>query len=163
MTKKKTTRYVTIVTDGNGKYSYHSSWKSACEAYDWKYTAGVPKEKHGYKIHKAPLEVPIDCLDLIEFCGRKNVKIKYIRGENQFEIFGYNNTYFIDVETHWEHEPEWTENTDRGVETVQSAYDYEVVSYVTGAQICDEQGDPVDMKLDEWTKNELLNYLIIEV
>lgn len=69
-----TQRFAIIVTDEKGKFSIHSGWKAACKDYGWEYNKNRPENINGYTILKAPIGVTIDCLELIEFIGRKNVK-----------------------------------------------------------------------------------------
>lgn len=153
-------RYVTIVTDGKGSSSYHSSWKSACEAYDWEKSSRVPKEHKGYTIIKAPLDVTIDCLDLVEFLGRKDVKQYHSEHEGQCltEVTGYDTEYRIYSEFTTRYEDAEYHHGDRGMEEMSPAYEYDEITEVNSVEILTEDGEK-EIHIDDWTKSSVLAYL----
>jgi hypothetical protein len=90
-------KFVTVVTDERGQYSLHTSFKSACQAYGWKYKKTVPQQYNGYKIMRVPFNVTINCLELLEFIYRKDVVITFKKGTHAWyiNIHGYMRGYDI--------------------------------------------------------------------
>lgn len=162
------TRYVTIVTNEKGERSYHTSWKSACEAYDWEYTKYMRKKVGEYKIKKAPLETTIQCLDLVEFINRKNVVQSVSRDETEgvyeIEVHGYSMTYWVkcDYEKNYKEGeaggsgPYGAHNGD--CEWISGGY-YDTLMSVMSVEIQDENDDMIEMKIDRWTEDQLLDVL----
>lgn len=69
-------KHAIIVTNQKGIYSIHTGWKSACNDYGWKYTKNRPEKMGDYTIIKQPIGVTINCLELIEFINRENVRFE---------------------------------------------------------------------------------------
>ena len=156
-------RYVTIVSDQEGnKASYHSSWKSACETYNWDHVPRVPKIHNGFKIIKAPLDVSIDCLDLIEFLSRKEIAQNHYdeSGYCISEVYGYDIEYRINSEYHTRTEPADYHSGDRGMETVSESYDYDEITDVLTVELMTEDGSK-EIELDKWTYDFVKGMLVL--
>ncbi len=153
-------RYVTIVSDGDGKASYHSSWKSACETYGWEHIPRVPNNHKGFKIVKAPLDVSIDCLDLIEFITRDKTSQSYHKEDSEylFEICGYDTQYDILCDYETKTEGACSVGTDRGIEEIHGSYDYLVLSAVLKVELITDDG-PKQIEIDDWTEQHILSTL----
>ena len=156
-------RFVTIVSDEKGGFSFHTSWKTACETYGWETTPRVPTSKGQYSIKKAPFDVRIECLELIEFISRKDISQSCFKGDEgwyEFEVNGYDTTYTITTDFETKHEEEDMHYGDRGSEEITPAYDYDVPTSIVQVTIHDEEG--TEVKTDSWTNQQLLNFLNIK-
>jgi len=160
MTKPK--RFITVITNEKGKFSLHSSWKTACESYGWDYTPSIPKSNGDYKIKKMPFDVTINCLELVEFIGRKNVSQEYSKyeGDYVFSIIGYNKEYRVTCDWKEKHEPADYHFGDRGRETISEAYDYVELTRVIKVELLNDESE-VEIVTDNWTNEQILNFLEI--
>ncbi len=164
----KNTRYVTIVTDGKGKFSYHTSWKSACSAYDWNYKKSVPSSMNGFKIIKAPLDVTIDCLDIVEFLNRNNVKQTARRESSEdryvVEVDGYSKSYTIHTSFITKHEKTSVGGSDEyGREEILRGYDYDEHKDVLEVILYnDKTEEEKKIKIDSWTADQIIQTLDTE-
>jgi hypothetical protein len=158
-----TKRFVTIVSNQKGGFSFHSSWKSACETYDWEYTPRMKSQVDEYLIKKAPLDVTIDCLELVEFIGRKEIDqtCENVNGNYLFELVGYDTHYTVLCEYSEQHEPADYHYGDRGRETISEAYDYDQLESIIKVEILTEDGEK-EIQIDKWTEEQLLNILEIK-
>ena len=153
-------RFVTIVSDQKGGFSFHTSWKSACETYGWEATPRVPSEHEGHSIKKAPLDVQIKCLELVEFLHRKEISQSYSPedGDWAFEVSGYDTEYQIICVSSICHEPADYHHGDRGAEMMSPAFDYYELKEVIKVELITEDG-PVEITIDEWTAEQILDRL----
>lgn len=157
-------RFVTIVSDQKGGFSFHSSWKKACENYEWEYTKSIPSFKDGHKISKAPMDVTIPCLELVEFIHRKDIVQQPSRDESEgtyeYEFYGYGKGYYIkcEYEKHWQEGeaggsgPYGYNNGD--CEWIPGGH-YDTIEDVIEVCLLDEDSTPI--KIDDWTKEQILN------
>ena len=126
-------------------------------------TNGTMNVSVGDKRKDIPKSVTIDCLELIEFVDRVNVvqSSQKMDGLYEFTFIGYNEEFII--RAHYETLREAAEyhHGDRGMETVSEGHYYDTVTIIESAFKVGDDGE-VEIKLDDYTKNELLNHLNIE-
>lgn len=160
------TENVTIVSR-KGDFSIHASFKKACLAYGWnyeQYKGRVQNQIDDYLIHKIPLEVTIDCLQLMEIMTRNEAVIKSEKNEDGLyvvTISTINHEYKIVCDYETIHEPANYVQTDRGREMEYAAYDYDELTEVQMAFKIDEDGNGEAIELDDYTNDFILNYIEI--
>lgn len=152
-----TTGYVTIVTKKH-QFSIHSSFKKACEAYEWDYDSfkgkPTPSKIDDYGIKRHPKETTIDCIEMIERCAMcKEEQIHEYEGMNWIIEFPFGEpSYFVEVEVkevlHTVGDPD-NETDEYFTEPTK------VVSVWSYNEEHDD--DKVEVKVDEYTKDQLLN------
>lgn len=152
--------YVTIISDQKGGFSFHTSWKSACVTYGWEITPRVPSSKDEYSVRKAPFDVTIKCLELVEFLNRKDVSQGHRTEEDGlvFEVSGYDTEYHITCDYEMRHEEAEYHHGDRGREEMSSAYDYACLTNVLKLEIITEDGG-IEIPVDEWTEGQIIDKL----
>lgn len=152
------TQYVTIVTNKKGS-SYHTSWKQACEEYGWDYTKAMKQQVGEYTIKKAPLNVTIDCLDLVEVINRKRTVQSASRVDDVYEIDfdSYGTTYTVTAEYEKKYEPETTGGSDEYGRSEQlGGYDYDVIKKIIKVEVHHEDS-PIEIPIDPWTAGQLID------
>lgn len=151
------TENITVVKKGN-RISVHSSFKKACEAYGWNYDGfgkRFQEEVDGHKIRKIPMGVTINCFILVDFCAsHKSSQIVSKMDSSTYEVTfsTMDEEYRIEVLTSEEYEPE--NIIDGQVES--GGYYWDNPTEVLKVEKITDDG-PIEVKIDKWTENELLN------
>ena len=120
-----------VIVKKKGSFSVHTSFTKACKAYGWERTnfKEVAKEHDGYKISKIPMEVTIDCLELMEFVSRPSTSISYENNYHKDESFqvdfsGYGKGYSVEVIVEREYEKPWSNGEEHGCSYSGGGYHY---------------------------------------
>jgi hypothetical protein len=154
-------RFATIVTDKNGEYSIHSSWKSVCEAYGWDYKKTIPANYQGYTIKKLPFETPIICLELLEYLNRKDIVFDHYKNVDtiKFSIYGYSHGYDVYCEFNSEHVIASTGGIGPyGEQEHLAAYDTDTLTSIRKIHRLDD--DYTELQLDDYTEEKVIELLI---
>jgi hypothetical protein len=153
---EKIQAFAIVVTDQNGTFSIHTSWKKACEEYGFKYNKNRPKYIDGYKIDKHPIGVTIQCLELLEFITRKDIEqtVDYNEDNNFTIAVSHGKTnYFVNVVASQYYEQDDFDGAGQPYGGYYAYFPEKIVS----VELKDNT-----IELDEYTTKKLLTFINID-
>lgn len=151
---------MTVVKKG-GRMSVHGSFKTACIAYGWDYEGfgkRFQSDIDGHKLTKIPVGVTINCFLMLDHCAKYR-KIQSFEetkdGTCMVDFSGPDRTFFVEVNTITKSEES---NIIDGQEE-SPAHEWEEAENVCRVFQVTDDDKIIDINIDPWTEQELLNLI----
>lgn len=151
-------RSVVVITK-KGDFSIHSSFTKACKSYGWDREEFniIPERYKDYKIKKIPMEVSIDCFELMHFICRKNVSgIHHWDNDNEKlkkTYVGYDEELVIEIS--------FSKSWDYGEEETGVPSGWTYGNFKVERCFWETEDGPKEVKIDSHTENFIIEKIEI--